>query len=251
LPSKEIRILGIPGIPEIQRCDDLGGRVAAAIRAAGIQVAASDVFVVAQKIVSKAEGRQVRLDSVKPSERALGWARDHQKDARVIELVLRESRRIVRMERGVLIAETHHGFICANAGVDVSNTPPGTAALLPENPDRSASLLLAKWESVFGVPLGVIIADTFGRPWREGLVNVAIGLAGLAPLLDYRGQQDAAGYTLQATVIAVADELASAGELVMGKTSGVPVALIRGWDSPGRHGASRELIRPPERDLFR
>lgn len=251
MPSKEIRILGIPGIPEIQPGDDLGGHIVAAIRAAGTSVAASDVIVVAQKVVSKAEGRLVRLDSVMPSDLALRWAREHQKDPRVIELVLRESRRIVRMERGVLIAETHHGFVCANAGVDVSNTPPGTAALLPEDPDRSAGMLLARFESEFGATFGVIIADTFGRPWREGLVNVAIGVAGLAPQLDHRGQQDASGYTLQATVIAIADELASAAELVMGKTSGLPVALIQGFSSHGRHGTSRELIRAPERDLFR
>jgi coenzyme F420-0:L-glutamate ligase/coenzyme F420-1:gamma-L-glutamate ligase len=251
LPPKEIRILGIPGISEIQPGDDLGGSVVAAMRAAEIRAVASDVFVVAQKIVSKAEGRLVRLDSVEPSALARRWANEHGKDARVIELALRESRRIVRMERGVLIAETHHGFICANAGVDVSNTPAGTAALLPEDPDRSASHLLSQFELEFGVPLGVVIVDTFGRPWREGLANVAIGVAGLVPLLDYRGQQDAAGYTLQATVIAVVDELAAAAELVMGKTSGVPVALIRGWDLSGRHGSSRELIRPPERDLFR
>jgi coenzyme F420-0:L-glutamate ligase/coenzyme F420-1:gamma-L-glutamate ligase len=251
LPSKEIRILGIPGIPEIQAGNDLGATVIAAIRAAGIRPAASDVFVVAQKVVSKAEGRLVRLDSIEPSDMAVQWAGEHQKDPRVIELVLRESRRIVRMERGVLISETHHGFVCANAGVDVSNTPPGTAALLPKDPDRSASLLLEQFELEFCTPLGVIIADTFGRPWREGLTNVAIGVAGLAPLVDYRGQQDAAGYTLQATVIAIADELAAAAELVMGKTSGVPVALIQGSDLKGRHGTSRDLIRAPERDLFR
>jgi coenzyme F420-0:L-glutamate ligase / coenzyme F420-1:gamma-L-glutamate ligase len=227
--------------------------VARAVREAGIVVGAGDVLVVAQKAVSKAEGRIVRLEEVMPSPRAREWAEKFGKDARVTELVLREARRIVRMEQGVLIAETRHGFVCANGGVDVSNCPPETATLLPENPDRSAEYLRAIWEAEFGAELGVIVADTFGRPWREGLVNVALGVAGHAALLDYRGQKDAAGHTLQATVIGVADEIASAAELVMGKLSGVPVAIVRGTETgqAPRHGSGREMIRAPEKDLFR
>lgn len=209
------------------------------------------MFVVAQKIVSKAEGRIVRLDSIEPSERAKMWAAQYGKDARVIELVLKEAARIVKMERGVIIAETPHGFVCANAGVDSSNTPKGTAALLPEDPDRSARKLQAGLSKHFGVPVGVIISDTFGRPWREGLVNVALGVAGIPPLIDYRGRRDAGGKIMQATIIALADELASAAELVMGKFDRVPVAIIQGVATVKRSGKGRELIRPAERDLFR
>ena len=216
-----------------------------------LRVAAGDVFVVAQKIVSKAEGRMVRLDSVEPSERAARWAAEYDKDPRLIELVLREASRIVRMDRGVIIAETRHGFICANAGVDNSNTPEGTASLLPEDPDRSARALQSALAKLFRVHVGVIISDTFGRPWREGLVNVALGVAGIAPLIDYRGRRDAGGKILQATIIAIADELASAAELVMGKADGVPVALIQSLAGAKRTGSGRDLIRPAEKDLFR
>ena len=206
---------------------------------------------VAQKIVSKAEGRIVRLDSIKPSVQATMWAAQYGKDARVIELVLKEAARIVKMERGVIVAETRHGFVCANAGVDTSNTPKGTAALLPEDPDRSARNLQAELSKLFGMPVGVIISDTFGRPWREGLVNVALGVAGIAPLIDYRGRRDAGGKVMQATIIALADELASAAELVMRKFDRVPVAIIQGAAGVKRSGKGRDLIRPAERDLFR
>ncbi len=206
---------------------------------------------VAQKIVSKAEGRIVPLDSIEPSERAAQWAAEHHKDSRVIELVLRESSSIVRMERGVIIAKTHHGFVCANAGVDISNVPEGTASLLPEDPDRSASTLQKKLVQAFSVHLGVIISDTFGRPWREGLVNVALGVTGITPLVDYRGRRDAHERVLQATVIALADELAAAAGLVMGKLNRVPAALLQGMAMPEAGGSGRDLIRPAERDLFR
>jgi len=206
---------------------------------------------VAQKVVSKAEGRIVRLDSIKPSEQAEQWAAEYQKDPRLIEVVLRETSSIVRMERGVIIVKTRHGFVCANAGVDLSNVPSGTASLLPENPDRSARMLQEQLSRAFGVHVAVIISDTFGRPWREGLVNIALGVAGMTPLIDYRGQNDVHGKTLQATVIALADELAAASGLVMGKLSCVPAAVIQGVMMSEGTGSGADLIRPAERDLFR
>jgi coenzyme F420-0:L-glutamate ligase/coenzyme F420-1:gamma-L-glutamate ligase len=251
MPRSPIQIFPLPGLPEITPGDDLARLIVEAARAADFVVAAGDIFVVAQKVVSKAEGRIVALDSILPSGRAGEWAREWGKDARVIELVLRESKRIVRMAQGVIVAETQQGFVCANAGVDVSNAEAGTAILLPLDPDASARSLRQRLEESFAVPLGVIIADTFGRPWREGLVNVALGVAGIAPLLDYRGKTDAGGKTLQATLIAVADELASAAELVMGKADGVPVAIVKGAQLAARTGSGRDLIRPAERDLFR
>jgi coenzyme F420-0:L-glutamate ligase/coenzyme F420-1:gamma-L-glutamate ligase len=241
----------LPGLPEISPGDDLARLIAAVLRVGDLQAEAGDVFVIAQKIVSKAEGRVVRLDTVTPSERAVAWAKAWDKDARAVELVLRESRRIVRMERGIIIAETRHGFVCANAGVDLSNATSGTAILLPENPDESARMLQAQLAAVLGVDVAIIISDTFGRPWREGLVNVALGVAGIAALLDYRGETDAGGKLLQATIIAIADELASAAELVMGKADRVPVAIIRGVRAASREGSGRDLIRPADRDLFR
>jgi coenzyme F420-0:L-glutamate ligase/coenzyme F420-1:gamma-L-glutamate ligase len=231
--------------------DDLARLIVEALRAQKFHIVPGDVFVIAQKIVSKAEGRIVRLDSIVPSERAIAWARDWDKDSRAIELVLRESKRIVRMERGVIIAETRHGFVCANAGVDLSNAEEGTAILLPDDPDESARALRRQLTAVFAADIGVVISDTFGRPWREGLVNVALGVAGIAPLIDYRGEKDASGKLLQATIIAAADELASAAELAMGKSDRVPVAIIRGVRTQTREGSGRDLIRPAEKDLFR
>ena len=212
---------------------------------------AGDIFVIAQKIVSKAEGRVVSLNGITPSQRALEWAHQWGKDARLIELVLRKSTSIIRMERGIIVCETKHGFICANAGVDASNTAENTAVLLPENPDHSARALQMALERAFGVSIGVIVSDTFGRAWREGLVNVALGVAGMPALIDYRGQSDADGKLLTATIIAAADELASAAELVMGKADRVPVAIIRGFAPDARNGSGQDLIRPKDRDLFR
>jgi len=251
LRSPEIRISAVPGLPEIVPGSNLVAMVAQAVRAKRLDVRQSDIFVVAQKIISKAEGRIVRLSTIVPSERATQWATKYGKDPRMIELVLREARRIVRMERGVLIVETDHGLVCANAGVDASNTPRDAATLLPLDPDRSARDLAAGWTREFGVPVGVIISDTFGRPWREGLANVAIGVAGLSPLADYRGKPDSSDRPMQATIIAIADELASAAELVMGKTSGVPVAIIQGFMSAGVEGSARQMIRAADQDLFR
>jgi coenzyme F420-0:L-glutamate ligase/coenzyme F420-1:gamma-L-glutamate ligase len=246
-----VEILPLLGLPEIRPGDDIAGAIIQSARTHDMRIGEGDVFVIAQKIVSKAEGRIVRLDQVAPSEKARRWAEQWDKDARLVELTLRESRRIVRMERGVLIAETHHGFVCANAGVDVSNAEDGTAILLPESPDASARALQSRLGEAFACQVGVIVSDTFGRAWREGLVNVALGVAGLNPLLDYRGQQDAGGRPLQATVIAIADELAAAAELVMGKSDRVPVAIIRGVTVNSRSGSGADLIRPAEKDLFR
>lgn len=247
----ELRVIGIPGLPEAGPGDDLVALIAGAMSRAAIPVAAGDVFVVAHKIVSKAEGRIIRLSDVEPSALARRWAVEIGKDPRLVELVLRESTRIVRMDRGVLIAQTRHGFVCANAGVDASNVSDGFAALLPDDPDASASRLRDGLARAFGVEVAVIVSDTFGRAWRDGQVNVAIGVAGLRPLIDYRGGVDAFGRRLQATLIATADELASAAELVMRKTEGVPVAIVRGVRYEAGPGTARELIRPPAQDLFR
>lgn len=249
--APSIQIFPVSGIPEIRSGDDLARIIAGAVRNCALGVRDGDVFVVAQKIVSKAEGRIVRLDSIEPSVRATKWATEWQKDPRHVEIVLRETKRIVRMERGLIISETRHGFICANAGVDASNAPEGCLILLPENPDRSAQQLKAQFDDFFGVGTGVIISDTFGRPWRRGLTNVALGTAGLAPLLDYRGTRDRSGKTLHASVLAIADEIAAAAELVMGKAENIPVAVVRGAPA-GNHGANAaDLLRGSESDLFR
>ena len=249
--QKPIEIFPVVGLPEIKPGDDVARLIAEALVAQDVRIQPGDVLVVAQKIVSKAEGRIVLLDSIEPSERALSWAKAWDKDARAVELVLRESKRIVRMERGIIISETQHGFVCANAGIDLSNAPDGTAILLPVDPDASARALKEKLDATLHTDMEVIISDTFGRPWREGLVNVALGVAGLAPLIDYRGEKDSSGKLLQATIIAFADEIASAAELVMGKSDRIPVAIVRGVQAPSRDGSGRDLIRPPEKDLFR
>ena len=247
----ELRLIGIPGIPEIAAGDDLPSLIVKTLREANLEVGDKDVFVVAQKIISKAEGRTVDLSSIEPSQVAREWAETYDKDARMVEVVLRESKRLVRMERGVMISETHHGFICANAGVDASNVATDLVTLLPVDSDESARRIQTTIEESFGVRVAVIVSDTFGRPWREGITNVAIGVAGIAPLIDYRGQMDSHGRPLRVTVIAVADELASAAELVMQKSAGVPVVIIRGFDYDAREASAGELIRPAENDLFR
>ncbi len=246
-----IQIIPLSGIPEIGNGDDLASLICTALQVQGCRVEKGDIFVVAQKIVSKAEGRVVALAEITPSRRAREWAEQWGKDARLIELVFRESRRILRMERGIIVAETKHGFVCANAGVDASNAPEGAAILLPENPDKSARVLRENLNRLFDKHLGVIVSDTFGRAWREGLVNVALGVAGMPALIDYRGQRDANGKLLHATMIATADEIASAAELVMGKSDRIPVVIVRGLnvDRPG--GTGQDLVRPAERDLFR
>ena len=246
-----LEILGIRGMPEIGVGDDLAGLIARAAAAQGTAVAGGDVVVVSQKIVSKAEGRLVRLADVSPSAFALEVGRSLKKDPRLVEVILGESRRVVRMDRGILITETRHGQVCANAGVDQSNAGAGWVTLLPEDPDGSARALADGLRAAAGVEVAVIVADTFGRPWREGLQNVAIGVAGMRPLRSYLGVPDVHGYTLQATVLAAADELAGAAELVMGKLDGVPVALVRGYAYTPGSGSARELLRDPAQDLFR
>jgi coenzyme F420-0:L-glutamate ligase / coenzyme F420-1:gamma-L-glutamate ligase len=238
-------------MPEINPGDDLAALISSSLREQNCRVMRNDIFVVAQKIVSKAEGRIVLLESVKPSRKAADWADQWGKNPRVVELVLRESKSILRMERGIIVSETQHGFICANAGVDASNAGENSAILLPENPDESARLLKSGLQECFKVPVGVIISDTFGRAWREGLVNVALGVSGPPALIDYRGTRDADGKLLNATIIATADEIASAAELVMGKADHIPVAIVRGFTQTVPSGSGRDLIRPPERDLFR
>jgi coenzyme F420-0:L-glutamate ligase/coenzyme F420-1:gamma-L-glutamate ligase len=241
----ELRVIPVTGIPEVRAGDDLGALLAGACEPAG-----GDVVVVAQKVVSKAEGRVVRLADLEPSALARTAAGD-ERDARQVEAVLREAARIVRMRGPFVIAETRHGFVCASAGVDASNAPePGTLVLLPLDPDRSARALRDRLAELTGQTVGVIVSDSFGRPWRQGTTDVAVGAAGLPVLLDLRGRRDATGYELRGTQIAVADEIAGAAQLVMGKTAGVPAALVRGLRLHGDAGA-RDLVMPPERDLFR
>jgi coenzyme F420-0:L-glutamate ligase/coenzyme F420-1:gamma-L-glutamate ligase len=247
----ELRLIGVPGMPEVHAGDALAALIAESVRRAGLRLIEGDVVVIAQKIVSKAEGRTVQLEEVEPGEVARDWAARYDKDARMVEVVLRESKRIVRMERGVLISETRHGFVCANAGVDASNVAADEVTLLPEDADRSAREIRSLLAREFDARVAVIISDTFGRPWREGITNVAIGIAGIAPLVDYRGQLDSHGRPLKVTVIAIADELASAAELLMQKTANVPVVIIRGFNYTARDASVRELIRLPETDLFR
>ncbi|GAC1434886.1 MAG: coenzyme F420-0:L-glutamate ligase [Chloroflexota bacterium] len=252
----EVRIIPVGGIPEIRPGDDLGEVLCAALSRQGGAPEPGDVVVVTQKAVSKAEGRLIDLAEVEPSPFAVDYAARYGKDARQIEVVLRESVRIVRMDRGVLISQTRHGFICANTGVDASNTADGRVALLPLDPDASAERLREAMAFRLGCAPAVIISDTFGRPWREGIVNVAIGVAGMSALRDYTGQHDPHGYELRVSVVAVADELASAAELVMGKIDRVPVAVIRGYPyPPAATGApaqgARLLVRDEAKDLFR
>ena len=239
-----ISIRPVDGLPEIGAGDDL-----AALIAERAELVDGDVLVVAQKVVSKAEGRVVRLADVEASPRARELAGDG--DPRQLEVILREAARIVRMRAPLVIAETRHGFVCASAGVDASNAPEQeTVVLLPEDPDASAAGLRARVRELAGTDVGVIVSDSFGRPWRQGTTDVAIGVSGLRPLLDLKGVRDRVGYELHATVIAVADELAGAAELVLGKTRDVPAAVVRGIDARGE-GSARELVMPAERDLFR
>lgn len=240
----------LEGLPPVAPGDDLAALLAEAAARAGVALA-SGVLAVCQKVVSKAEGRLVRLDDVAPSIEARRIAEEDAKDPRHVELVLRESRRIVRRGHGVLITETRHGFVCANAGVDLSNAPdPEVAVLLPEEPDASARALREGLRARGAGPLAVVVTDTFGRPWREGLVDVAIGCAGLAPIRDLRGTPDLAGRSLAATTLATADALAAAAGLLMPKDAGVPAVWIAGL-APEGDGNVRDTLRDPASDLFR
>ncbi|MCH7812103.1 MAG: coenzyme F420-0:L-glutamate ligase [Chloroflexi bacterium] len=250
--AAEVRIIGLEGIPEVRPGDDLTALMLQAAADQGLSLQDGDILVVTQKVVSKAEGRIVDLESVEPGPFALQIAAQWEKDARVVELVLRESARIVRMDHGVMICETKHGLICANAGIDSSNVEQiGTVSLLPVDPDASAGAIRRAVKERADADVAVIITDTFGRPWREGHLNFAIGVAGMLPLLDYTGQFDPAGYEIRVTSMAVADELAAAAELTHGKLSRTPVAIVRGYDYPRGEGSARDLLRDPEKDLFR
>ena len=246
---RRVEVLGVEGFPEVRPGDDLNSMISGAVAR---DLRPGDVLVVTHKIVSKAEGRLVDLRTVEPSTFAKGYATRYGKDPRQIEIVLRESRRIVRMDRGIVISETHHGFVCANAGVDASNVPGGaTVCLLPVDPDASAARLREAFAEDPGVEVAVVISDSFGRAWRHGITDVAIGVAGMDPVADYRGRRDPHGYPMEASVLAVADELAAAAELVMGKTDGIPLAIVRGYSYSPASSSARELLMPPERDMFR
>jgi coenzyme F420-0:L-glutamate ligase/coenzyme F420-1:gamma-L-glutamate ligase len=248
----EIRVIPVPLSGEILPGDDLAKKLAAALKHQKFKLQSGDIVVVKHKIVSKAEGMMVRLDSVTASPAAKAWSRRSGTDPRVIELALSESKRIVRKKKGVLITETRHGFICANSGVDVSNVDGGqSAVLLPKDPDRSAATLRSRLKRLFGVDVPVIISDSFGRPWREGLTEVAIGVAGMKSIVDYRGRTDAHGYPLHASYEAVADEVACAAGLVCGKLNQTPFCVVRGFVFQTARGSARELIRPAKNDLFR
>jgi coenzyme F420-0:L-glutamate ligase / coenzyme F420-1:gamma-L-glutamate ligase len=247
-----ISLIALDGIPEIKPGDDLAALIAAALGAAGIGLEAGDVLVVTQKVVSKAEGRVVELASVTPRPEAEAWAAQWGKDARQVELVLQESVEVLRMAPGgLIISRTRHGFVCANAGVDLSNVGGGdVATLLPVDPDASARSLRDRLGELAGVSPAVVVSDSFGRPWRNGIVNVAIGSAGLEPLLDLRGMPDAQGRVMHSTVVAVADELASAADLAGGKVAQRPVVVVRGYEYQAGQGAASALVMERELDLF-
>jgi coenzyme F420-0:L-glutamate ligase/coenzyme F420-1:gamma-L-glutamate ligase len=253
---KAVTLIPIPLAGEVLAGDNLTEKLARALRHQKIRLKSGDILVIKHKIVSKAEGQLVQLNAVQASQQAKAWARQTGADVRLVQLVLDESRNVLRKKvvagRGILITETHHGFICANSGVDVSNVDGGASAvLLPKNPDRSATKLRAALQKKFGVGVAVIISDSFGRPWREGLTDVAIGVAGMKPLIDYRGKRDPHGYELHATAAATADELACAAGLVCGKLERTPFCIVRGVSYQTGKGGMRELIRKRENDLFR
>jgi coenzyme F420-0:L-glutamate ligase / coenzyme F420-1:gamma-L-glutamate ligase len=242
-----LAIAALASLPEIRRGDDLAALIRSASQAESVLIDRSTVVVVAQKAVSKAENAIVDLRTIQPSQMARTWAVQWNKDARLIELVLSQSKRIVKMDRGVLIAETRHGFVCANAGVDQSNTESGDfATILPADPDASASRL----RDALGCGV-VIVTDTFGRPWREGLVDVAIGVAGLDPLIDFRGTRDRSGRAMTSTIVAVGDQVAAAAGLLMSKANGCPAVVIHGFEWQAAEGSAAALIRRAEDDLFR
>ena len=246
--TRELRVVPLVGIPELEEGDDLAALLAdAAARAGGLEP--QDVVVVAQKAVSKVEGRVVRLDGIEPSQRARELA--GAEDARRLEVILRESREILRARPPLVIAETQHGYVCASAGVDASNAKGAdTLVLLPLDPDGSAGRLRERLRGLTGIEVGVVVSDSFGRAWRRGTTDVALGVAGITPLLDLKGRTDSMGYELHATEIAVADEIAGAAELVMGKTNGIPAVIVRGLEIAG-DGRGIDLLMPRDRDLFR
>jgi coenzyme F420-0:L-glutamate ligase/coenzyme F420-1:gamma-L-glutamate ligase len=251
-----LEVLALEGLPEVTAGDDLPALLAAALGVTrdALPLRSGDVLVVTQKVVSKAEGATVDLTAVEPRPEAVDFARRWDRDARQIEVVLREARRIVRMEHGVLIAETRHGFVCANAGVDASNVGPDSGSLvtlLPADPDGSARRIRQGLRARLGTDLPVVISDSFGRPWRWGIVDVAIGASGIRPLEDLRGAPDADGRPMRVTIRAIADEIASAAELALGKATGRPAAIVRGADPTLGEGSIAETLMDAASDLFR
>ena len=248
---KRIELIGLEGIGEVGKGDSVGALIGDACSRQNISLLDDDVLVVAQKIISKAEGRVISLDDVQPSARAIELASQLDKEPALVEVILRESRGIIRMGGRALIVETHHGFICANAGVDQSNVGKNRVALLPKDPDESAREVRKEIQRRIGKKPAVIVSDSFGRAWRVGTVDVAVGVAGLKTIKDERGMTDRHGYELKAAVAAVADEIAAAAELVMGKRDGVPVVIVRGCEIEREEGSVKELLRPEAEDLFR
>jgi coenzyme F420-0:L-glutamate ligase/coenzyme F420-1:gamma-L-glutamate ligase len=248
---KRLELMGVTGLSEIQAGDSIGDLICQACSSQGIELIDNDVLVIAQKIVSKAEGRVVCLDDIQPSARARELAAQLDKEPDLVEVILRESRAIVRTGGRALIVETHHGFICANAGVDQSNVGQRQVALLPKDPDSSARQIRKEIERRTGKAPALIISDSFGRPWRVGTVDVAVGVSGLKAIKDERGMTDPYGYRLKAAVAAVADEMAAAAELVMGKRDGIPVVIVRGCEIEKEKGSVKELLRPETEDIFR
>lgn len=247
-----LEIRPVEGLPEAKPGDSVGKLIVEALNRNQFVLVASDILVVAQKIISKAEGQMRDLTEVTPSAEAVRLSKElEDKDPRLVELILQESQRIVRTGRQTIIVETHHGFICANAGIDLSNTGIDRALLLPKDPDASAREVRSEVKRRTGVSPGVLVTDTFGRPWRLGTTDIAIGVAGFKPLLDYRGKKDRFGYELRASITAVADQIAGAAELVMGKTNDVPAAIVRGYDAQPGGGSGQDLLRPIGEDLFR
>jgi coenzyme F420-0:L-glutamate ligase/coenzyme F420-1:gamma-L-glutamate ligase len=247
-----IQIIGLRRIPMVKRGDDIAGHIVKAAHEESVRIQDRDVVVVAQKIVSKSEGRVVRLKSLRPSAIAKSIAKSTDKDPRHVEAILRETAAILRLRGPHIIVQTRHGFVCANAGVDRSNVGNADSVImLPFNPDKSAQRIRQRIQRLLRVDVGVIISDTFGRAWRIGQANVAVGVDGLKPIIDYRGRRDMFGKELNVTQMAVADELASAAELVMRKSDGIPVAIIKGVKYSRGKGTARDLVRPEEEDLFR
>src|SRR5579871_3045571 len=247
-----LTLTAIEGLPMIQPGDDLGALIARAVAAMGLELHDGDILAVCQKIVSKAEGRLIDLSTIVPSELARNFAARWDKDPRAVELVLRQTSRIVRMDNAVLIVETGPGWVCANAGIDESNSmADGRAILLPEDADRSAARIREEIRKLTGIEIAVLVTDTFGRPWRDGLTEVCLGIAGMNPMLDLRGTNDLSGRELHHTVIAIADEIAAGAGLLMPKAGAIPAVLVRGYAYEPYEGSARVLIRPAEADLFR
>jgi coenzyme F420-0:L-glutamate ligase / coenzyme F420-1:gamma-L-glutamate ligase len=249
---RSVTFTAIEGIPLIAQGDNLGQLICSAMMAGDIKLARGDILVVCQKIISKAEGRTRELNDIEPSALAMAYAARWEKDPRAVELVLRQTSRIVRMDHGVLIVETGPGWVCANAGIDESNSmADGRAILLPEDADRSAARIRQEIRKITGLEIAVLVTDTFGRPWRDGLTEVCLGIAGMNPMLDLRGTSDLSGRELHHTVIAIADEIAAGAGLLMPKAGAIPAVLVRGYSYEPCEGSAKVLIRPAEADLFR